>query len=43
MNPEHIIKHGHTLHESNDKNFGASAPIMLALTTRQNQTSQEHV
>ena len=37
------MKHGHTLRESNEKNFGASAPIMLALTTRQNQTPQEHV
>lgn len=41
MNPEHIIKLGHALRESNEKNFSASDSIMLALTARQNQTTEE--
>ena len=36
MNPEYIIKLGHALRESNEKNFSASDSIMLALTARQN-------
>lgn len=41
MNPEHIIKLGQALHESNEKNFSASDSIMLTLTARQNQTTEE--
>lgn len=41
MNPEHIIKLGHALHESNEKNFSASDSIMLTLTARLNQTTDE--